>query len=131
MNRLFLFVALLLISACAEEVVEKPEDLIPHQKMADIFYDLAIINAASSTNPGILESHDVEVMEYLYTKYGIDSLQFANSDVYYASKPLVYQAIYTVVNRRLKQEKEQLELERKRKTDSVRQAQIKRDSLEQ
>ncbi len=121
----------LLLFACAEEVVEKPKDLIPPEKMVDILYDLAILNAAQSTNPGTLESRGVEVMEYLYAKHDVDSLRFAQSDVYYASKPLQYQALYTVVNRRLKQEKEQMELERKRKTDSVRQAQLQRqDTLD-
>ena len=129
MGRSLLLIFILFLVACAEEVVEKPEDLIPMEKMAEIYYDLAIINAASSTNPGTLDTHGVEVMEYLYAKHGVDSASFAGSDVYYASKPLQYQALYTVVNRRLKQEKEQMELERKRKTDSVRQAQINRDSI--
>ncbi len=49
-----IFLLILTFSAlfsCGEEVIEKPINLIPKEKMIDILYDLAIINAAKSSGP--------------------------------------------------------------------------------
>lgn len=110
----------LLLASCGEEVLQKPDDLISQDKMTHILYDLAIINAAKNTNPWTLQQHHVVTMEYLYMKYGIDSAQFANSDIYYASKPVVYQAIYKKVEAQLVAEKDSLEELRRKESDSVR-----------
>ncbi len=110
--------------------MQKPADLIPGDKMAEILYDLAIVNAAKSTNPNILEEHDIEIMAYVYEKHGIDSVRFVNSDIYYASKPDEYEAIYKKVEARLEREKEALEEERRRVSDSIRIAAEKRREAE-
>lgn len=119
MIALFLFCGLL---SCAEETIKKPEDLIPKEKMTKILYDLAILNSARSINPSVLDNNDIEVMPYIYKKYGIDSAQFVNSDIYYASRPLDYEAIYGKVSSRLEREKETLEKKRREVNDSVREA---------
>ena len=107
-------------TACAEEVIGKPEKLIPSQEMAQILYDVAIINAAKNTNPWILKENNVETMEYIYRKYGIDSSQFVLSDTYYASRPLEYEAIYKKVENRLAKEKDSLEEVRRNQSESSR-----------
>jgi hypothetical protein len=111
-----------ILLACGEEVVEKPQNLIPTNTMASILYDLAIIQAAKSTNPRILEENNIDPMPYLYEKYGVDSLQFVQSDMYYASKPLQYEALYKKVESRLESEKDAVETARKHKNDSTRKA---------
>ncbi len=124
------------LMSCVEEALKKPENLIPMEKMSLILYDLALINSAKSTNPAILESKNIETMPYLYDKYGIDSAQFVNSDTYYASRPTEYEAIYRAVEMRLQKEKEEMEEERRRVSDSIRieaekrrEEQLKKDSL--
>jgi hypothetical protein len=111
---------LLSLLSCAEEVIKKPDDLIPSQKMARILYDIAIINAAKSTNPWILKDNNVEAMDFIFGKYGIDSAQFVLSDTYYASRPMEYEAIYKKVEARLAREKDSLEESRRKQSDSVR-----------
>lgn len=113
-------ILVLFFTACAEEVINKPEDLIPSREMSQILYDIAIINAAKNTNPWILKENNVETMEYIYRKYGIDSSQFVLSDTYYASRPLEYEAIYKKVETRLAKEKDSLEEVRRIKSDSSR-----------
>ena len=108
------------IVACTEEVIKKPENLIPPEKMENILYDLALVNAAKNTNPNILEEHNIVTMQYIYEKYGVDSVQFVDSDIYYASKPVIYQTIYKRIEARLEQEKEVMEEERRRVSDSLR-----------
>ncbi len=124
------FLGLMLLVACAEKVVEEPENLIPKEKMTEILHDLAILNAAKSGAARKFEDSGIDVMEFLYKKYGIDSTQFSQSDLYYASLPLEYQTIYEEVETRLKRQKDTLEAIGERRNDSVRKANLKRsDSL--
>lgn len=125
----FLCIFLLLVS-CGEKVIEPPEGLISKDKMTSILYDLAILNSTKGTNPTILKQHNIKLMPFVFKKYNIDSLQFAESDLYYASIPLEYQAIYEAVEARLENEVKLIEEEKKRKTDSTKKAsQLRRDSL--
>ncbi|WP_350293110.1 DUF4296 domain-containing protein [uncultured Croceitalea sp.] len=125
----FLCMFLLLVS-CGEKVIEPPEGLISKDKMTSILYDLAILNSTKGTNPTILKQHNIKLMPFIFKKYNIDSLQFAESDLYYASIPLEYQTIYEAVEARLENEVKLLEEEKKRKADSTKKAsQLRRDSL--
>jgi len=75
--------------SCVEKVIEKPENLIPKEKMADILYDMTLYQATESVNKSIVDSYDVEMMQLIYNTYKIDSTAFVESDLYYASIPLV------------------------------------------
>ena len=82
MNKIIAFIfLLLLVSSCVEKIIKEPENLISKDKMTAIFYDLAIVTAAKNTNNEILEKNNIEAMNYIYTKHGIDSLQFIESDL--------------------------------------------------
>ncbi|GGW47279.1 DUF4296 domain-containing protein [Arenibacter certesii] len=95
---------LLFLISCNEEVVKKPKNLIQKDKMVSVLYDISLLNAGRSINQNILNEYDIVPMEYIYEKHGIDSLQLVNSDTYYASLPIVYEAIYTEVKERLENE---------------------------
>ncbi len=129
-KRLFLILIIAFVLSCAEEVIKKPEDLIPRETMTDLVYEMAVLNAAKSTNKAILEEHFEDPTDFLFRQYGVDSLQFVKSDMYYASQPLVYEAIYEEVSVRLEKERTELEEARQKRTDSLvtRSRQI-RDSL--
>ena len=92
--------------------------------MAKIYYDLAIVTAAKNTNNAILKKHHIEGMDYIYTKYGIDSVQFVQSDLYYASNPDIYKEIYENSEKRIKEDVKVIEDEKelKRKQDSIERA---------
>lgn len=119
MLKYILPIFLCILVSCNENVVEKPKNLIPRDKMAAILYDISLLNAARSINESILTEHDVEPMGYIYNKYKIDSLQLVKSDTYYASLPTVYEAIYTEVKDRLEKEQELMETERKEAADKT------------
>jgi len=91
--------------ACGKSVVEKPDNLIAKDKMTDIIYDLSILEAMRSQKPLILEQNNINSNTYIYKKYGIDSLQFEQSNRYYASNVEQYKAIYEEVSRRLEAQK--------------------------
>ena len=99
--------------------------------MVLILHDLALFDAAQTSYSNSLENYDVEVMEFLYQKYKIDSAQFSQSDLYYASLPLEYQSIYTEVEAKLDDRIKALEAEDEKRKDSIANAQEKRrDSIE-
>ena len=88
--------------------MEEPENLIPRGKMADILYDMALLDAIDNSYPQVLAENDLRTMEFLFEKYGIDSLQFVRSDLYYASIPAEYQKIYEAVEERLTKKRDSI-----------------------
>ena len=91
--------------ACTKKVVEKPDNLIGKEKMTDIFYDLAILEAIRSQKPIVLEENGVDQNTYIYRKYDIDSVQFAKSNQYYAADIVTYKQMYEEVAKRLEAHK--------------------------
>jgi len=131
MKNLGIFFGILLFLGCAQELVEKPKNLIPKEKMVDILHDLSLLNATRSTLGARMEETGVEVMEFLYARYDIDSLQFVQSDLYYASRPMEYQALFTQVDARLDARTKALEQAAEKRNDSIREATEKRqDSID-
>ena len=112
---LSVIIVMLLLFSCAEELIQKPENLIPQDKMVLIFKELAIVNAAKGTNIGNLKDNGIEPTTYLFEKFEIDSAQFVDSDRYYASKPLLYETMYKDVETKLENQRIQLEAMKKEK----------------
>lgn len=69
--------------------------------MVDILYDMALLQAMKSYNPNMLDVMNINSTNYIYKKYNIDSLQFAQNNEYYASRIEEYQKIYEKVDERL------------------------------
>lgn len=90
--------------SCNEKLLEKPENLIDRGKMVVILKDVAVLNAAKTTNVSVLRENNVDIMNYIYRKHGIDSLQFVESDKYYASVPEEYKSIYQEVESSLEKD---------------------------
>lgn len=100
-NRWIHIIALLLLISCGEELIDKPDNLIPKEKMINIIEEMAVINAAKSTNADMLRKNQVDPTDFILKKYEVDSLQFVESDRYYVSKPVEYKDIYETVEKRL------------------------------
>ena len=102
MRKLFLnFAILLVISACTSNTIyKKPDDLIPKNQMVDLLTDMYLANAATHIKTIEME-RNLEYMPLIYEKYGIDSLRFQNSNVYYMSRIDDYEGIYKKVETRL------------------------------
>lgn len=111
-------VLIISLLSCNENLLEKPDNLIPEAKMVEVLKDLAIVNAAKSTNLVVLHDNDIEPMAYVFKKHDIDSLQFVESDRYYASLPVEYERIYKKVESKLEKEVNVVE-EAKRAKDSL------------
>lgn len=104
MKRLLPFSSLLiLLIGCNDAMVKKPEKLIDKEEMVNIIYDISILEAMRARNPSPTE-HGI-TRDYIYRKYNIDSLQFAQNNEYYASDIQEYKKIYDKVNARVEKEK--------------------------
>jgi len=121
MRKIFLLITFIILFSCGEEVIDMPVNLISKEKMIDILYDMAIINAAKINAPQIMEDRNFAPMQYIYNKYEIDSIQFVSSDLYYASKPLEYEDIYEKLEERIKKEKERFEKQNEEEKDGLNQ----------
>ena len=111
----------------------KPKNLISEGKMVDIITDMSLLNAAKGVDRNILEENGIVPLNFIYEKYQIDSLQFAQSNNYYAYNVNKYEAIYSKVKERLEKEKVLINAqqeEKKKAKDSIRDARKARlDSL--
>ncbi len=113
-NILFLSTFFIMMS-CGNSVLEKPNNLIDDGQMIDILTDLSIIDAMKSDN-SMNGSSQFTASNYIFKKYKIDSLQFAQSNRYYASDVAKYKRMYKIVNERLISRKEEIDKEILKKT---------------
>lgn len=109
----------MLMVSCGEELISRPNNLISKEKMADIIEEMAIVNAAKTTNSAVFRENNIEPTEYVLSKFEVDSLQFVESDRYYVSKPAEYERIFKIVEKRLETDSKAMS-QAKRKKDSIR-----------
>jgi hypothetical protein len=103
-NAAVVFLLSILLLSCSKGV-EKPDNLLSEGKMEDILYDVALLQVMSSFTPKTLDDNEVNAGKYIYKKYAIDSLTFAQNQVYYASNLEAYKKIQGKVAERLKKQK--------------------------
>lgn len=121
----FSFVILILLILGCQDVKkpEKPQNLIPKESMVNILTDAYISNAARSINNKRLKEYQVSLDSIIYKKYGIDSLQFIESNAYYSSNLKTYTKILVSVEERLEilqKEKDSIyEIVKKEKGDTI------------
>lgn len=119
-NRTILFLSILLAFAgCNSTAPKKPKDLLSKNEMVNILIDAKLLNSANGANKTILRKNGIDADTYVFEKYGIDSLQFAQSNAYYAYHIKDYEAIYNMVTDSLKRLKTALKKEEKRIKDSI------------
>lgn len=96
----------LFVSACQDvKRPQLPTNLIAKDTMVSILVDAYTINAARSIDNRIIVNKGVLIDSILYAKHQIDSLQFAQSNAYYASDLDTYKKLFLQVAEKLKVEK--------------------------
>ncbi|MFE3849351.1 DUF4296 domain-containing protein [Flavobacterium sp. LB3P45] len=102
MKKIIIFLAIVVVFvSCKDEVVKKPNRIVEKETMINIMYDLSVLDGIKYQNPASLDSFKINPKKYIYKKYKVDSLQFAQSNIYYASNYEEYSAIVDEVNTRL------------------------------
>lgn len=100
-NFIVIVLVLFLSISCKKELVKEPAKLIEREKMVDIMYDLSLLEAMRYQKPLSLDSIDSDPTKFILQKYKVDSLQFAQNNMYYASDYESYKDMFDDVNKRL------------------------------
>ena len=103
------FFLLFTLSCSDTEDNRPPEDLIPPEQMSRIMADILMMKNIKSEYSYIKEKKNLLVPEYLFEKHGIDSLQLATSQSYYAKNPKKYVPIFKLLENHLKKLKDSIQ----------------------
>lgn len=119
MNKFIILGALLWVS-CNPKGADKPKNLIPEEKMAQVLYELSVINASRGFRP--VNGEDLNSANTSFFDFhGVDSLQFAASNAYYAARPKLYLKIMNLAEELMDAQKDSLLAGKKiQKMDSVK-----------
>ncbi|VXB03508.1 conserved hypothetical protein [Flavobacterium sp. 9R] len=103
MKKGILFFALLVsfVGCRKEETVKTPKKLIDKAVMVNVFYDLALLEASKYQMMSKTEYQKISPKDFIFKKYKIDSAQFSQSNIYYASSIEEYKAMFEQVQKRL------------------------------
>ena len=94
----FIIVFTLVLSCTSNTIYEKPDNLIEKNLMIELITQMQIANGArSSKNKNGVRK--IEYMSLVYKRFGIDSAQFAESNLYYSSNIDEYADIFQEVKR--------------------------------
>lgn len=129
MRYLNIIIVILLLGCQDVKRPELPDDLIPKDKIVDIYTESYLMNSARSINLKVIMKNGIYLDSTIYKKYSIDSLQFATSNAYYTANLNEYLALFEDVQDRLLQlesKKDSIELSEVLKAE----AEIKKDSVE-
>ena len=112
---------LIVLSSCSQVEEVPPENLIGEERMADLIFELALLDAAKGFVPkDQKERIDLDANSF-YQFHNIDSAQFTSSNAYYAKQPKAYLRIVSMAKTKHEEfEKNLEESENKRtKIDSI------------
>ncbi|WP_316633238.1 DUF4296 domain-containing protein [uncultured Flavobacterium sp.] len=100
-NCILIVLVLFLSVSCKKELVKQPAKLIEKGKMIDIMYDLSLLEAIKYQNPVSVDSNETNPTKFILQKYKVDSLQFAQSNMYYAADYDGYKDMFDEIGKRL------------------------------
>ncbi|MCF1191082.1 DUF4296 domain-containing protein [Mangrovimonas sp. AS39] len=116
-----LFLVLAVFLGCHDvKMPEEPENLLSKDQMVHILLDLALVNSAKGVNKKMLENNGIVPDQYIYKKYQIDSLQFAENNNYYAYRVDDYDEIIQKVMDSLDVIRKGLSEDMKKEEESMR-----------
>ena len=92
---------LLLLLSCVNIEEAPPENLIGEEKMADLIFELAVLDAAKGFVPKDQKERIELDADSFYMFHEIDSAQFTSSNAYYAKHPKAYLRIVSMAKTKL------------------------------
>lgn len=100
-NFVVIVLVLFLSVSCKKELVKQPAKLIAKDKMIDIMYDLSLLEAMKYQHPVSADSVETDPTKFIMKKYKVDSLQFSQSNQYYAADYEEYKNMFDEIGKRL------------------------------
>ena len=101
MRTMYAIILIIFLLGCQDKVhYEKPEGLIGKQEMIDLLFDMHLAVGTSNIQNLHLEKNR-NYMSLVYEKYNIDSVRFAESNLYYTAHIQEYEDIFEEVERKI------------------------------
>ncbi|WP_375238988.1 DUF4296 domain-containing protein [Aurantibacter sp.] len=127
----YLLVTLILNSCYQLEKPEKPNTFLSEQEMVNVLTEISILSAAKGINKKKLGENGILPKNYIYTKHKIDSVIFAENNIYYSHDLDAYNRIYNKVKDSLTLLKKKAEKnkEKKIKSTNINKGKLKEDEL--
>ena len=104
-----IFVVLIVLFSCSQVEDVPPENLIGEEKMADLIFELAVLNSSKGFLPKDQKNRIDLDADSFYQFHEIDSLQFTISNAYYAKQPKSYLRIVNRAKTKLEEFKKNME----------------------
>lgn len=116
-----ILLVLLMLSSCAQVEEVPPENLIGEEKMADLIFELAVLDAAKGFVPRDKKERIDLDADSFYQFHEIDSAQFTSSNAYYAKQPKAYLRIVSMAKTKFEEFEKNMEESKSKllKTDSI------------
>ena len=112
---ILLFLIITCLACDGSTPVEPPDEKMTPEMMEDIFYDILLMRAINNSSYVDPAHEEYFTDQYVYEKYGIDSLQLAQNQVYYAQKPKLLKKIFENLEIRSKQVEDSIDTIMERK----------------
>lgn len=111
MIRLFAYIFLFLLCFSCQEIdkTEKPKQVIPEETMVKILADLAVYGAAKSQDRRLIESKNVDVVQFIQKKYQIDTTLLRENISYYVADVDRYKNMQEQVRKILQEKKKEVD----------------------
>ena len=102
MRRFIIIILFLFLFSCLNhKKTNPPEDLIEQELMSKIMLDVMLMKNINRNGYAIKEKRNILVDQYILLKYGVDSLQFNQSQDFYSKNPKEYAYIFEMVQSKL------------------------------
>jgi len=120
----FILILFLTLIGCQDvKAPEKPDNLISEEKMVNILTEAYLANAARTVdNKSIIEA-GIAIDTIVYKNFGVDSLQFAKNNGYYAGDVEQYTKMFKKVQARLdvlKKKMDSIQQQEREKNDGIK-----------
>jgi len=117
---LFVFALMVLVSCKEDSTVKAPKKPIDRAVMIAIYYDLALLEASKYQMLSKTEYQKTTPKAFIFKKYKIDSVQFAQNNQFYAASIEDYKAMFQEVEKRLQTRSNQMDTLIKRKQETLK-----------
>lgn len=108
MKKYFLIILAGVTISCSDNPVPKPEKLLNVEEMENILYDVSILQATETQTYNV-EPVSINISEFIYKKYSIDSTVFFQNQKYYSANIRKYKKMYKNVLDRIQTQKNEID----------------------
>lgn len=112
-NILVIFILLVFGSCQDVQLAQKPNNLLSPEEMENVLTDMVLLDAMISVNNFRIDKHKIDVRNFVFYKYEIDSLTLSKNIEYYNEQYEVNTEIYKNVKTKIEELKLRVENDKK------------------